>query len=231
MGNSVRSNTGPDEFAPGHETPTAWLGQLVHDLRGPLAPVTMAISMLQSGRAGAAQQSELHAVIQRQIEALTQLLDDTGELLTPRPRHVARTEVASLLDMTRVRCQRRLAAQDCALTLAPVARDLAVHGDPRELVRLLSGLMVRCAEIAGRGNGVVVRAEATADGTDLILSLHQSAADTEPRLAAVIALLTNSSQNHVADAILARIVRSHGLAVTLADPPGLRLHFGTAAAA
>ena len=58
------SREADDDGGNGGQTAGApWLTHLAHDLRGPLSPLAMAVSLLQTGRAGPAQQPELYALM------------------------------------------------------------------------------------------------------------------------------------------------------------------------
>lgn len=202
----------------------AWLGRLVHDLRGPLAPAAMAVALLQSGRADAQRQAELCAVIQRQLEALTQLLDDTGDLLSAQPRKLQPIELPSLLNMLRVRTARRLAALEAGLEVAAAPPPAQIDGDMRELLRLVGGLVLRCAEIGGRESRVRLDAEMQPGQLQLRLGVTPARADNAACCARLAATLLAPVQEHVADAVLAALVQRYQIGIE-ALPDGLMLRF------
>lgn len=204
----------------------AWLDSLVHDLRGPIAPVTTALALLQSGRADARRQAELCTLVQRQIDILTQLLDDTGDLLSARPRAPSPQVLASALNMVRVRLRRRLEALEVSLDIVAPDETVQVQADQRDLVRLIGGLLQRCAEIAGSGGSLRVTTESGPAAPLLQLIIAPCAADTPQRLEHLVANLT--APVHVADAMLAAtLLRCSARVEAVAD--GLRLQFALAA--
>lgn len=216
-------------FRAGGETDAkpAWLAHLAHDLRGPLSPLANALFLLRSGRLDAVQQAETCQLAQQQLDLLCQLIDDTADLLAAGSRGAAEVELGSLLDMAGVRVRRRLDAAGCALTIAAAPEPPRVEGDTRSLLRLLTALLLRSADIAGPGSRLALRL--AADGAPrLILAVQSGAADTAPRFAALVATLTGSSQIHVADAALARVIAAHELRLEPLLAPeesGLVLHW------
>lgn len=224
----------------------SWLNHLAHDLRGPLSPLANALALLRSGRLDALQQAEICSLAQQQLDALSQLLDDTADLLVARPRGSLPLEIGSLLDMVKVRISRRLYAGSAVLEITPPPAPVEVSGDMCGLVRLLVGLLLRSSAIAGVGCRLQVQTQAFAPawaqvqadvqaqasapvreampipaqqagqgpaeaGPRLIISVYGESAQIPEHLAAFAATLTASSQIHVADAALARIVAAHGL--------------------
>lgn len=195
-----------------------WLSHLAHDLRGPLSPLANALTLLRSGRLDAAQQAQTCQLAQQQLELMCQLLDDTADLLALGPRGAAPVELGSLLDMAGVRVSRRLQAAGCELAVTPPASPLLVDGDMRGLLRLLTALLLRSADIAGTGARMTLQL-ATDNAPRLVLAVQSSEADAPARFAALAAVLTGSSQIHVYDAALARVIAAHDLRLeALANP-------------
>lgn len=237
----------------------AWLNHLAHDLRGPLSPLANALALLRSGRLNASQQAETCSLAQQQLDALSQLLDDTADLLAAKPRASTPVEIGSLLDMVNVRISRRLYADGVLLEVIPPPVLCEVRGDLFGLVRLLSGLVLRSSAIAGTGcrlqlqfqmpdaaAGAVPRpaggepaasaqlaqaapmppvsAQRAGTAPRIVIGVRGGVPQLAEHLAAFTATLTASSQIHVADAALARVVAAHGLLLRAApDADGARL--------
>ncbi len=218
--NETIEGGGRDDGAP-------WLAHLAHDLRGPLSPLAMAVSLLQTGRAGPQQQPELLALMQRQIESLTQLLDDTADLLVARQRPEQAVDLASLLDMLKTRLSRRLRAAEVTLVVAAPAEPLFVAGEMRDLLRLVGDLALRSAEIGGHGSTLSVDADREAGVPQLRLQIAMPALpdDASARCASVAAVLNAPSQAHVADARLASVLRRYGITLAAVAAPGFVLQF------
>lgn len=205
----------------------AWLNHLAHDLRGPLSPLAMAVSLLQTGRAGPAQQPELYALMQRQIECLTQLLDDTADLLVRRSRPVQAVDVASLLDMLKIKFARRLRANDVNLEIVLPAAPPPVLGEMRDLLRLVGELVLRCADVGGRGCHIRAGADDAAPMRWFVqLVRAEGSPDPGERLADLVSVLQAPVQSHVADAVSAEVLRRYGIGLAVdADGAGFVLDF------
>lgn len=199
----------------------AWLDHLAHDLRSPLAPLTSGIAMLRSGGLDAAQQAEILTTMQRQIDALAQLADDTADLLGRRSNGaLAPAEMASLLDMVGVRVFRRFEEARVAFEGRPPAGSCTVACDARSLVRLLAQLALASAQIAGAGNRVIADASSDAGGVTLRLMLADSVPDGADEFAAIAARWSNPAAPHVTDAAMRDIVARHGAQIAaLGDTP------------
>ena len=147
------------------------------------------------------------------------LLDAPADLLAPAPRGAAEVELGSLLDMAGVRVSRRLHTAGCVLDVTTVPAPVAVEGDMRGLLRLLTALLLRSADIAGPGGRLGL--ELIADpAPQLRLTVHSADAEARPRLAALAATLSGSAQIHVSDAALARVIAAHGLRLEALPPEG-----------
>lgn len=208
--NAVEAQGVPVNAAGAVPPQAPWLSHLAHDLRGPLSPLANALSLLRSGRLDAAQHEETCQLAQQQVDLLCQLIDDTADLLAQGTRGVGEVELGSLLDMAGVRVSRRLHAAGCVLEVAAVPAPLLVEGDMRGLLRLLTALLLRSAEIAGPGGRMGLRLGADA-APRLLLTVQTGDAEACSRLAALAATLSASAQIHVYDAALARIIAAHGL--------------------
>lgn len=61
--------------------PASWWLRMGHDLRGPVAPIRMAVQMLRMGMMTSAEQSETLKLIDRQVDVLLANIDDLSDLL------------------------------------------------------------------------------------------------------------------------------------------------------
>jgi K+-sensing histidine kinase KdpD len=216
------------EDAPGRGAErAAWLRHLAHDLRSPLSPLQTGVSMLRSGRLSEGQQSDLLDAMQRQLNALIQVIDDTGDLLAQRNPAMTGVDVGSLLDMVSVRT--RLQFQEAGLQFEVRAPDtpVAVTGDARDLVRLLGYLAMRLGEMHGPGSRVT--ASTRLEGTWLELQLSVDGGAVE-ELAAFVDRLSQADPAGVTDAVLHRILQRHGAELRPTRGAGLLLRLPSATA-
>lgn len=207
----------------------AWLDHLAHDLRGPLSPLLTAVNLLRAGRLEPKQHAELLATMERQLEQLAQLIDDTSDLLrSSRGRTVEhlRIDLASVVDMALVRLNRRFA--DLGVMLEPdiAAPALAVLADPKQLTRLIVFMLQRVIEIAGHGAHLALVLRRDGRHATLRITLRAANETIVRDFAAIASLLSDPAAVHVADAALHDIVSRHdisvvadGAAIVLSLPP------------
>jgi K+-sensing histidine kinase KdpD len=209
-----------------------WLDHLAHDLRSPLAPLSSAIAVMRAGKLDAAQQAELLATMQRQIDTLAQLVDDTADLLGRRANgSLAPIPLASLLDMAGVRVLRRFEEAGVAFEARLPDDAPSVHCDARSLVRLLAQLALAAAHIGGAGNRVIVTAEPGSE-VRLTLALATAVPEAAEQFASLAGRWSNPAPPHVADAAMREILVRHGAHVHAAtgDAPGIVLVLAPAGA-
>lgn len=196
-------------------TGPAWLDYLAHDLRGPLSPLLTAVDLLRSRRLDPAQHADLLATMERQLEHLTQLIDDTADLLNAGRRPVAepaRMDLSSILDMALVRLNRRLTERGVVLDVQ-LGGSFAVLCDSKRLTRLVGFLFWRSAEIAGQEARLVVTACRTDDRVALRITVEAESNDMARRFAELAASLNDPAPLHVAEATLHDILFRHNAAL------------------
>ncbi|MFA6985953.1 MAG: histidine kinase dimerization/phospho-acceptor domain-containing protein [Arenimonas sp.] len=137
--------------------PTEWWSHLGHDLRSSIAPMRMAVQLLQSGRIAAADQADALQVIDRQLDSLLTSIDDLSDLLRlnagKRVVNPAPNDLNLLLDIVSGRGSllKRLEARHQSLSCVPVDAPVITNHDPARLVALLEYLIGKSAECAAPG--------------------------------------------------------------------------------
>ena len=142
-----------------------FLASLAHELRNPLAPIRSAVEVLRRPELGPVHRGEAQAVIVRQVEHMTRLIDDlldvsriTANKLDLRLEPVSVTEVlhqsveTSRADLDRARH---------TLTLHLPAEPAYVFGDPTRLTQIVSNLVQNACKYTPRGGHVTLSAVAS----------------------------------------------------------------------
>jgi hypothetical protein len=172
--------------------PAEWWLRLAHDLRGPVAPMRMAVQMMRGGWVSAGDQEEALRMIDRQMDSLLSSIEDVGELMRlnagafsfqPQDADLGATleRVAGRAALERwlEERQKRLAVE------APPEPVRALH-DPQRLASLLEFLVRKAAQHAATGQLLVLGLRRHA--STAYWSLHGSSptlgADPEIRLLA-----------------------------------------------
>jgi signal transduction histidine kinase/ActR/RegA family two-component response regulator len=133
-----RANRVKDEF----------LGILGHELRNPLAPIAMALRVMQLK--GEATNAEERRIIERQVTHLSRLVDDLldvsritqGKIELRREPVDLRAVVVKALELTLPMYERRTRALELDLTDAPCI----VAGDEVRLAQVVSNLLINAAK-------------------------------------------------------------------------------------
>ncbi len=202
-----------------------FLAVLSHELRNPLAPIRTSIAILDRVDPGSEQASRARGVISRQVDHLTQLVDD-------------------LLDVTRIargKVEVRRMAVDLAEVLRRTIEDhstllererIALHartpdapvwvvGDPTRLAQVLGNLVGNATKFSDPGGRVVVSLER--EGDDAVVRVRDAGIGIAPDMLA--RLFVPFEQ---ADETLARTRSRGGLGLGLALVKALvELHGGT----
>ncbi len=138
-----------------------FLAMLAHELRNPLAPISMAAQILRAGPTSAARQEQTCQIIERQVTHMKRLLDDlldvsrvTGGMVSlAREPHDMRQIVDDALDQSRP----LINARGHHLTLNLGQHPLTVLGDGTRLVQIVTNLLNNAAKYTPPGGEIHVR--------------------------------------------------------------------------
>jgi signal transduction histidine kinase/ActR/RegA family two-component response regulator len=138
-----------------------FLAMLAHELRNPLAPISMAGIMLTKTPAQAPELLNLQKIIGRQVKHLARLLDDlldaarisSGKItLSLRP-----LMLADLLERTVETVQARLSERRQTLTLSKPPEDFVIDADQVRLTQAFSNLLVNASKFTQDGGKIALR--------------------------------------------------------------------------
>lgn len=142
----------------GGAIPAQWWLRLSHDLRGPVAPMRMAVQMLRTGMIEPAGQSEALRMIDRQIDFLLANIDQFGDLLRINAGtfelHRELADLGDAFELLRGRSALMRELEQSGVTLAaePCPTPLLAHYDGRRLASVLEFIVLRFARSAARGS-------------------------------------------------------------------------------
>lgn len=172
--------------------PAEWWLRLAHDLRGPIAPMRMAVQMMRGGWVGANDQEEALRMIDRQMDALLASIEDVGELMRLNAGAFSFqpqvADLGSVLDRVagKAALERWLSERQKRLVVEAAPDPLPAPHDPQRLAALLEFLVRKSAQHAPPGQ--VLALALRGDGRQAHWSLHGSGPtlgqDAEVRLLA-----------------------------------------------
>lgn len=139
---------------------TEFLGVLSHELRNPLEPILNALHLLDHTSAGSAQAKAARAVVHRQVEHLTRLVDDLldvtrisrGKIQLRRQQVEVTDAVARTVEDHRALFARR----EIDLELRVSREPLLIEADPTRLAQVIGNLLQNAAKFTHSGGRVVV---------------------------------------------------------------------------
>jgi PAS domain S-box-containing protein len=167
-----------------HRRKDEFLAMLAHELRNPLAPIRSAADLLTIANLGEARMRQTSAVISRQVQHMSSLIDDLldisrvtrGLIVLDGVEVDIKRVVADALEQVRP----LLEARRHALTVVSSPGPAFVIGDHKRLVQVLANILNNAAKYTQDEGTIVVRTQATAD--DLVLSVEDNGAGVAPEL-------------------------------------------------
>jgi CheY-like chemotaxis protein len=196
---------------------------LGHELRNPLAPIATALRVMELRDIAGAEHER--AVIGRQVERLTRLVDDlldvsriaSGKVeLSTSPMEIADI-VAEAIEVTSPLLEQR----GQRLRVSVGRPGLVVRIDPQRMTQVLSNLLTNASKYSDTGGEI--RIGARAEGTQLVLRVEDAGIGIEPEmLPRVFDLFTQEHQSldrsrgglGLGLAIVRNLVTMHGGSVT-----------------
>ncbi|MBZ2209671.1 PAS domain S-box protein [Massilia soli] len=167
-----------------HRRKDEFLAMLAHELRNPLAPIRAAADLLAIANLGEARIRQTSAVISRQVQHMSSLVDDLLDIsrvtrglieLSGTDLDVNRV-VADAVEQVRPLVEARLHQ----LTVTSPAEPAHVMGDHKRMVQILSNILNNAVKYTERGGRIVVRTETTA--SQVIISVEDNGAGVAAEL-------------------------------------------------
>jgi signal transduction histidine kinase/ActR/RegA family two-component response regulator len=148
-----------------------FLAMLAHELRNPLAPISMAAQILKTGNVSAQRLQQTCAIIDRQISHMTSLLDDlldvsrvTGGMVTlAQELHDMRAIARDAIEQARP----LLIARGHHLIVELSKEPVKVCGDDTRLVQIVTNLLNNATKYTPHGGEIALRMTVTQDHVDL----------------------------------------------------------------
>ncbi|OUM01696.1 hybrid sensor histidine kinase/response regulator [Variovorax sp. JS1663] len=171
-----QANQSKDEF----------LAMLGHELRNPLAPISLALQLI--ARRDPQAFARERQIIERQVKHLSRLVDDlldvsrivAGKIALKAEPVDLRDVVARALELTLPALQQRERMPDVQLPSSPVP----VRGDPLRLAQIVGNLLSNAAKFTAPGDAIriVLATDATAGAPQAVLRVEDEGIGITPEL-------------------------------------------------
>ncbi|SFC45237.1 hybrid sensor histidine kinase/response regulator [Massilia yuzhufengensis] len=141
---------------------TEFLAMLAHELRNPLAPLSMSASLLTSLGGTTGKLAHVAGVVRRQVDHMARLLDDlldaarisSGKItLAVRP-----LALGAALDQAVETVAPRIRERGQQLQVELPGEALTIEGDPVRLTQVFANLLGNASKYTGDGGAIVLRA-------------------------------------------------------------------------
>ncbi len=191
-----------------------FLSMLAHELRNPLAPISMATNMLGKLPDASAEVRKLQAIIERQVLHMSRVLDElldtarmNGGVITVERKPLGLVElIGRAVESVQVRLLDRGQRLACDM---PV--EMTVEGDPQRLAQLFSSLIIATSTAAPAG--ATIRVAAGARGATAFVTVENTTPGLTPE-----ARLEDRGDGL---GVVRNIVQLHGGSVTHARDGGV----------
>lgn len=156
-----------DEAEAANQRQNEFLAMLAHELRNPLAPISMAGSMLAKMPSPSTQLLSVQKIIERQVTHLSRLLDDlldaarinSGKITLVRSPIVLADQLLSAMETVQLRVNER----GQRLELHVPSEDIMLYGDSVRLAQVFSNLLVNASKFTQDGGKIVLSAWVAGD--------------------------------------------------------------------
>jgi PAS domain S-box-containing protein len=165
-----------------------FIGMLSHELRNPLAPIKNSLYVLEHAVPGGDQARQAHAIILRQVDQLSRLVDDLLDVT-----RIARNKIQlqrrhlELNELVRRSLEDHRTVFDRAavrLIFEPAEVPLFVHVDRNRIAQIVGNLLQNAAKFTPRGGTVKVRLAPTPDGRLANLRITDTGLGMTPQMMA-----------------------------------------------
>jgi PAS domain S-box-containing protein len=140
-----------------------FLAMLAHELRNPLAPIRSGAELLMMGNLDMEQVRNTSAVISRQVQHMTSLVDDLLDVSRVTRGHVTlnmeEVDLSSIVTDAVEQLRPLLSAKHHQLSIHLPSDPAKVMGDSKRLLQILSNLLNNAAKYTPEGGHITVRIE------------------------------------------------------------------------
>jgi signal transduction histidine kinase/CheY-like chemotaxis protein len=150
-----------------------FLAMLAHELRNPLAPISMAAQILKLGTVSQQRLQQTSQIIDRQVSHMTSLLDDLldvsrvtgGRVTLAQDMHDMRAIVRDALEQARP----AIIARHHHLTITLATEAVHVCGDGTRLVQIITNLLNNAGKYTPQGGQISLTLEVAGDHVDVLV--------------------------------------------------------------
>jgi signal transduction histidine kinase/ActR/RegA family two-component response regulator/CHASE3 domain sensor protein len=168
------------------ERKNEFLGVLAHELRNPMAPITMSLYILRHAPSDSTRAERALAVLERQARHLTRLIDDLLDVTRiSRGKVRIEREPLELGELART-CvddqQAAIESRNLALEVDLPSETVWTEGDRTRLSQILNNLLSNAVKFTDPGGRVTLRLTADPAGREAVLEVKDTGIGIDPAL-------------------------------------------------
>jgi signal transduction histidine kinase len=161
-----------------------FLATLAHELRNPLAPIYNGLSILRQATGQSTEQSQIHAMLERQTSHIIRLVDDLMDVsrYTRGKIELKRVpiELQAILHHAVEMSQPLIALGNHVLDIALPAESVMLHADGVRLAQVLSNLLNNAAKYTSEGGRIWLQARV--EGGRAVISVRDNGVGIPTRM-------------------------------------------------
>ncbi len=161
-----------------------FLAMLAHELRNPLAPISMAAQLMKLPSSGQLQMAQTSEIISRQVAHMTSLLDDLldvsrvtrGKITLDKETVNAKAVIADAIEQFKPLVQ----LKQHQFNVSVIENDAYIYGDKTRLVQVIANILVNAAKYTRDGGTIDLHLDATDD--DVVITVRDNGIGIESDL-------------------------------------------------
>jgi two-component system CheB/CheR fusion protein len=163
-----------------------FLAMLSHELRNPLAPIRNSLYILGRAAPGGEQAERAQAIINRQVEQMTRLIDDLLDVtrITRGKVHLQweRLDLDELVQRTVDDHRSVFAKSKVELEVSPAPAEVWVNGDRTRLAQVIGNLLQNAAKFTPPGGKTTVSVETDIEQRQAVVVVRDTGKGISPKL-------------------------------------------------
>ena len=171
---SVHADDRRDQAEEANRRQNEFLAMLAHELRNPLAPISMAATLLERIPEPPPQLANLRGIIRRQVDQMAHLLDDLLDAARVSSGKITLTFAPVLLSDVIERAVEtvapRIAERSQLLTVDVPEAALVIEGDQVRLTQVFANLLANASKYTHDGGAIALAAQPSGDSIRVTLS-------------------------------------------------------------
>ncbi len=153
-----------------------FLATLAHELRNPLAPMCIAVDLLQRADDQPELRSQARSMMERQLDVMVRLIDDlldVGRITHGKLQlHRERVELAAVAQSALETARPYIEAQSQELTVKLPSHSVYLECDPMRLAQVVMNLLTNAAKYTEKGGHIWLTAEV--QGNEVVMSVRDT---------------------------------------------------------